>query len=314
MVVKRGVNEHSVLPMARFFREQGHILRFIEFMDVGATNGWKMEHVVPSRELVETIHRELPIEPLDPNYRGRGGGALALLRRQRRDRLHLFGDAGLLPQLHSRAPVRRRPALHLPVRHARARTSARCCAAERPMRRSRRSSAGCGRPAPTATPRSAPPRRRRCARWRCRTSAAKPTRRSSRILSTAAWWRGSADPKSDHEPPYACHPARALLRRRLRSRTHAGREGARVHPRLPYARHRTVERLHVRAALGRVLAEDVVSDIDVPGARQLGDGWLCDAASGIWSGSGETVLRVVGASFAGRPFAGTVGAARRCAS
>ena len=54
MVVKRGVNDHSVLPMARYFRDKGHILRFIEFMDVGATNGWKMEHVVPSRELVET--------------------------------------------------------------------------------------------------------------------------------------------------------------------------------------------------------------------------------------------------------------------
>ena len=70
MVVKRGVNEHSVLPMARFFRQQGHVLRFIEFMDVGATNGWRMEQVVPSRELVEMIDRHLPIEPVDPSYRG----------------------------------------------------------------------------------------------------------------------------------------------------------------------------------------------------------------------------------------------------
>ncbi len=70
MVVKRGVNEHSVLPMARFFRQQGHVLRFIEFMDVGATNGWRMEQVVPSRELVEMIDRDLPIEPVDPSYRG----------------------------------------------------------------------------------------------------------------------------------------------------------------------------------------------------------------------------------------------------
>jgi cyclic pyranopterin phosphate synthase len=70
MVVKRGVNEHSVLPMARYFKEQGHILRFIEFMDVGATNGWKMEHVIASRELVQSIHREMPIEPIDPGYRG----------------------------------------------------------------------------------------------------------------------------------------------------------------------------------------------------------------------------------------------------
>jgi cyclic pyranopterin phosphate synthase len=70
MVVQRGVNVDSVLPMARFFNAKGCILRFIEFMDVGATNGWRMEHVVPSRELVELIGRELPIEPLDPNYRG----------------------------------------------------------------------------------------------------------------------------------------------------------------------------------------------------------------------------------------------------
>ena len=70
MVVKRGVNDHDVVPMARYFKGQGHILRFIEFMDVGATNGWKMEHVVPSRELVQTIDRELPIEPLEPNYTG----------------------------------------------------------------------------------------------------------------------------------------------------------------------------------------------------------------------------------------------------
>jgi cyclic pyranopterin phosphate synthase len=72
MVVKRGVNDHTVLDMARFFRDKGrhYILRFIEFMDVGATNGWKMEHVVPSRELVERINAELPIEPAEPNYEG----------------------------------------------------------------------------------------------------------------------------------------------------------------------------------------------------------------------------------------------------
>jgi GTP 3',8-cyclase len=70
MVVKRGVNQNSVLPMARFFKRKGHVLRFIEFMDVGATNGWKMEHVVPSRELVQMIDEEMPIEPVSPSYRG----------------------------------------------------------------------------------------------------------------------------------------------------------------------------------------------------------------------------------------------------
>jgi len=70
MVVKRGVNEHSVVPMAKYFKGTGHILRFIEFMDVGSTNGWKMDTVVPSRELSAMIAAEFPIEPVDANYRG----------------------------------------------------------------------------------------------------------------------------------------------------------------------------------------------------------------------------------------------------
>jgi cyclic pyranopterin phosphate synthase len=70
MVVKRGTNDQSVLEMARFFKGSGHILRFIEFMDVGHTNGWQMAHVVPSRELAARINAVLPIEPLDSNYVG----------------------------------------------------------------------------------------------------------------------------------------------------------------------------------------------------------------------------------------------------
>jgi cyclic pyranopterin phosphate synthase len=70
MVVKRGVNVESVLPMARHFKGSGHILRFIEFMDVGATNGWRMDDVVPTRELVRMIQEEMPIEPIDANYQG----------------------------------------------------------------------------------------------------------------------------------------------------------------------------------------------------------------------------------------------------
>jgi cyclic pyranopterin phosphate synthase len=69
-VVKRGVNEHSVVPMARFFRGSGHIVRFIEYMDVGHTNGWRMEDVVPAAEIIEMIDAELPLQPVDPNYRG----------------------------------------------------------------------------------------------------------------------------------------------------------------------------------------------------------------------------------------------------
>jgi len=70
MVVKRGANEDSILPMARAFRERGHILRFIEYMDVGHTNGWRLDDVVPAAEIVATIGAELPLEPLEPNYRG----------------------------------------------------------------------------------------------------------------------------------------------------------------------------------------------------------------------------------------------------
>ena len=70
MVVKRGVNETSILPMARFFREKGYILRFIEYMDVGHTNGWRMDDVVTAKEIIGLINAELPLEPVDPNYRG----------------------------------------------------------------------------------------------------------------------------------------------------------------------------------------------------------------------------------------------------
>jgi GTP 3',8-cyclase len=70
MVVKRGVNEHSILPMARRFKGSGHVLRFIEFMDVGATNGWRMDDVIPSREIIRMIGADMPLEPIDPNYLG----------------------------------------------------------------------------------------------------------------------------------------------------------------------------------------------------------------------------------------------------
>jgi cyclic pyranopterin phosphate synthase len=70
MVVKRGVNDHTIVPMAKRFKGSGHIVRFIEFMDVGATNRWRMDDVVPSAEVVRRIAAELPLEPVDPNYYG----------------------------------------------------------------------------------------------------------------------------------------------------------------------------------------------------------------------------------------------------
>jgi cyclic pyranopterin phosphate synthase len=70
VVVKRGLNDGSVLEMARRFRGTGHIVRFIEYMDVGATNGWRMDDVVPAAEIVAAIGAEFPLEPLESAYRG----------------------------------------------------------------------------------------------------------------------------------------------------------------------------------------------------------------------------------------------------
>jgi cyclic pyranopterin phosphate synthase len=70
MVVRRGINEQDVVPMARYFRERGHIMRFIEYMDVGHTNGWRMDDVVPASEIVALIDAEMPLVELAPNYPG----------------------------------------------------------------------------------------------------------------------------------------------------------------------------------------------------------------------------------------------------
>ncbi len=88
MVVKRGMNEASILPMARHFHASGHILRFIEYMDVGHTNGWRMDDVVTAKEIVSMISREMPLEPADSNYKGEvaqrwryrdGGGEIGVI-------------------------------------------------------------------------------------------------------------------------------------------------------------------------------------------------------------------------------------------
>ncbi len=70
MVVKRGTNDHEILPMARHFKGSGIVLRFIEYMDVGATNGWRMNEVLPSAELVQRLHAELPLVQLEPSAPG----------------------------------------------------------------------------------------------------------------------------------------------------------------------------------------------------------------------------------------------------
>jgi cyclic pyranopterin phosphate synthase len=88
MVVKRGVNDHSVVDMARYFHGTGHILRFIEYMDVGSTNGWRTADVVSAAEIVAMIAAEMPLEPVGANYRGEvaqryryrvGGGEIGII-------------------------------------------------------------------------------------------------------------------------------------------------------------------------------------------------------------------------------------------
>ena len=88
MVVRRGLNDGQILPMARRFRHSGHILRFIEYMDVGNTNGWNMAEVVPSSEVLARIGQEFPLEPVAADAMGRvaerwryldGGGEIGLI-------------------------------------------------------------------------------------------------------------------------------------------------------------------------------------------------------------------------------------------
>ena len=70
MVVKRGTNDAEILPMARHFRNSGVVLRFIEYMDVGATNGWRMDEVLPSAQVIERLQAEFALSAIDPNYPG----------------------------------------------------------------------------------------------------------------------------------------------------------------------------------------------------------------------------------------------------
>ncbi|MGI9659893.1 MAG: GTP 3',8-cyclase MoaA [Gaiellaceae bacterium] len=88
MVVKRGVNDEGIVAMARHFHGSGHVVRFIEYMDVGMTNGWRLDDVVPAREIVERISEAHPLEPIDAAYRGEvaqrwryvdGGGEIGVI-------------------------------------------------------------------------------------------------------------------------------------------------------------------------------------------------------------------------------------------
>jgi cyclic pyranopterin phosphate synthase len=88
MVVKKGVNDHEILTMARHFKDTPYILRFIEYMDVGSSNGWRMDEVLPSADVIARIGEQLPISPIDANYPGEtakrwrysdGGGEIGVI-------------------------------------------------------------------------------------------------------------------------------------------------------------------------------------------------------------------------------------------
>ena len=87
-VVQKGVNDHTIVDLARYFKDRGHIVRFIEYMDVGTLNGWRMDDVVSAEEILAAIDAEMPIEPIDANYRGEvalryryrdGGGEIGVI-------------------------------------------------------------------------------------------------------------------------------------------------------------------------------------------------------------------------------------------
>lgn len=87
-VVQKGVNDHTVVELARYFKDRGHIVRFIEYMDVGNRNGWRLDHVVSADEIVSMIDAEMPLEPFERSYRGEvamryryrdGGGEIGVI-------------------------------------------------------------------------------------------------------------------------------------------------------------------------------------------------------------------------------------------
>ena len=120
-VIRRGLNEHAILDLAEHFRGTGVTVRFIEFMDVGHTNGWRLDDVVPAAEVVETISARWPLKAVEPAYRGEVARQYRYRRWRRRDRRDQQRQPAVLRRLHPRPPLRRRAALHLPLCDGRAR-------------------------------------------------------------------------------------------------------------------------------------------------------------------------------------------------
>ena len=164
-VIKRGLNEHSILEMAAHFRGTGHTLRFIEYMDVGTTNGWRLDDVVPAAEIVERISAEFPLEPVDPGYRGEvakrwryadGGGEVGLISSVTQP---FCGDC-------TRSRISAEGRLYtclFGIRGHDLRALVRRGASDEELATR---SPGSGASAPTATPNGAPRQPSRCRKWR----------------------------------------------------------------------------------------------------------------------------------------------------
>ena len=172
VVVKRGLNEDSVLDIARRFRGTGHVVRFIEFMDVGATNGWRMDDVVPAAEIVRTIGAEFPLEPVEARATaGRSPSATATSTGTARSASSHPSRSRSAAT--ARARGSRRTESSTPASSPSAATiSAQFYARARRTTSSMTRFAPSGNAAPTAIRSSERRRRARCARSRCPTSAA----------------------------------------------------------------------------------------------------------------------------------------------
>ena len=231
-VVRRGMNEASILPLARWARDEGLILRFIEYMDVGHSNGWRLDDVVPADEILATIDAELPLEPVAANYRGEVAGRYRFRRRRRRARRDRVGHATVLRGLHARAAVGRGTPVHVPVRGRRhgpqdpapgRRDGCRAHGADRgDLGRARRPLLG------AAQRRDGAPARR----WRCSPSGASPGSAPDRRRSSpAADARGFPRPfptrstRRDRRTTFTERPNSVVALRPRRSARRSMREG-----------------------------------------------------------------------------------------
>ena len=179
VVVKRGLNDGSILDLARHFKAAGHTLRFIEYMDVGHTNGWRLDDVVPAAEIVASIDGELPLEPVEASYRGE-----VAQRYRYRDG---SGEVGVIASVTSRSAVTARGHGSRPTASSArasspfaATTFAGSCVPA-PRRRARGRRRRHLLVVKTGIPSSAPPRPSTCPRLKCPLSAASSASADSHV-------------------------------------------------------------------------------------------------------------------------------------